>query len=1004
MPDSKADNKTPGRFFIRIILISLVFAALFYWANKAVRYHIRIDVNETSVTLSLDGKKIHRMNHPEWHSGYVGLELNMPGTFRNYIPEADMESKWDRITVRDNSTGRILMEDRFDDYSKSQWRTVRGKAWTEDGLLKGRRYTVVEAGSDVWRNYTVEAVLVGGKPSGIKVLAKDSINYVGFVFNGSYHSETAAQIVKNGRRKYYREIETVPSPEKRLALLLIKISKTYGWALTTALVTASVTFVCLKIIFWSGSLRKRIERFVSSRTIQKISAGAPFIIAAPAITAGIYIILCVLDGMPHIPDSAAYLFQAKIFADGGLWADAPPYVQFFMHTFLILDEGRIFTHYPFGFPAVLATGVMLGIPWLVTPVLGGLNLVLTAKLGKVLYDRRTGNTAALLGLVSPFFMFMNGTFMSHPAGLFFTLAVLYFAFSIDTGRPLLRGAAAGASLGLLAAVRPLNAAGMGFYLIILIIWKWLKSGRRKKILAAAAGAFLGTALTGILTLLHNKFMTGDPFFTPYELYIGDRVLGTQLGLFGGKSHDLMLGLSHALLNTNIWTSHLMISLFRWPAFIVLAPLMIPLLKAKKNVSDRFMALGTGIIFGLYFFYRYPGVCYGPRYYYEALPFLLLLTARGILWPLDAMTVFYGKRRKISQVEIRQIATALSVMVVAVVVIFSLRNPSRYDSDIARLRKRQNISSGILNSVRSQELQNAVVFVLPPKLAGVWKNYNAQILHDPGHRVTYVRYMHPDDTIINAHWMDYGSVWPQNSPNFDGPVVYARYLGKYLDRLLMDIYPDRDYYVAFYPTGILQPYENTLVELGSRRKPPEKFSREKENQLIWISEPCGHKVRTTLLVTAGIGDVPGRMNLYVNHKYALTLDFDSESRYWTGNGVSAFFQVKSRFPIKGRFPAGRCGVFYLTVSPEYVIPNEPLCVKMVPLEKQGAGPYFVLYEIYDTYKFERSSGKMIVPPGGAGKMTEGLVQILYTAGLRRNAFVHYRKDRKRKEEIVWFYYD
>src|SRR5262249_8824267 len=57
-----------------------------------------------------------------------------------------------------------------------------------------------------------------------------------------------------------------------------------------------------------------------------------------------------LERMPHVQDSVAYLFQAKIFASGRLWADLPPTPEFFEHEFVVMRDGRWFGKYPPGFP------------------------------------------------------------------------------------------------------------------------------------------------------------------------------------------------------------------------------------------------------------------------------------------------------------------------------------------------------------------------------------------------------------------------------------------------------------------------------------------------------------------------------------------------------------------------------------------------------------------------------------------------------------------------------
>ena len=79
-----------------------------------------------------------------------------------------------------------------------------------------------------------------------------------------------------------------------------------------------------------------------------------------------------------IPDDTAYRFQARIFATGklvappmpGASADAAsrPSEIYFEHT--IQSPSGMFTKYPPGWPALLASAILLHIPWLMNPILG----------------------------------------------------------------------------------------------------------------------------------------------------------------------------------------------------------------------------------------------------------------------------------------------------------------------------------------------------------------------------------------------------------------------------------------------------------------------------------------------------------------------------------------------------------------------------------------------------------------------------------------------------------
>ena len=64
----------------------------------------------------------------------------------------------------------------------------------------------------------------------------------------------------------------------------------------------------------------------------------------------------VFEGLPHLEDEMAYLFQARVMARGALWAPVPDNAAPFWVPFVLTLGGRRFGKYPPGWPAVLAQG------------------------------------------------------------------------------------------------------------------------------------------------------------------------------------------------------------------------------------------------------------------------------------------------------------------------------------------------------------------------------------------------------------------------------------------------------------------------------------------------------------------------------------------------------------------------------------------------------------------------------------------------------------------------
>lgn len=89
----------------------------------------------------------------------------------------------------------------------------------------------------------------------------------------------------------------------------------------------------------------------------------------------------IFEHLPHSEDEAAYLFQAKVFAQNHLAAPTPPLRQAFWSPFVVDYQGQRFGKYPPGWPFLLSLGVRLGEPWLVNATLAAITLALIAWLG-----------------------------------------------------------------------------------------------------------------------------------------------------------------------------------------------------------------------------------------------------------------------------------------------------------------------------------------------------------------------------------------------------------------------------------------------------------------------------------------------------------------------------------------------------------------------------------------------------------------------------------------------
>src|SRR5215831_15306286 len=100
------------------------------------------------------------------------------------------------------------------------------------------------------------------------------------------------------------------------------------------------------------------------------------LLAATLVIPALLVSFLMAQRLPMAGDDYAYMYQAKLFASGRLYAQDPlynPSLPFYecLQTHCITDDqGHRFSKYPPGWPLLLAVGVKLGIPWLVDPLLG----------------------------------------------------------------------------------------------------------------------------------------------------------------------------------------------------------------------------------------------------------------------------------------------------------------------------------------------------------------------------------------------------------------------------------------------------------------------------------------------------------------------------------------------------------------------------------------------------------------------------------------------------------
>lgn len=548
-----------------------------------------------------------------------------------------------------------------------------------------------------------------------------------------------------------------------------------------------------------------MEETKRSSPLLTFQSSSPPILLIPLISLLAFLITAILSAqifehVPHSEDEVAYFFQAKVFAFNHLTVPTPPYAQAFWTPFVVDYQGQRFGKYPPGWPLLLSLGVRLGAPWLVNSLLASLTLALIAWLGYCLYPatRSLGLWAAGLGLVTPGFLFLSSSLLSHTASLFWsTLALVGLYYTVERGAPLgslrlwcvvrskllsrtthhaprtplpasrlpLPALLTGLALGAAFVTRPFAGVGVGLAAAIFLLVRML---RREVKWTVLLWMVLGGLPVAALLPLYQWAISGDPFFNPYLLvWPYDRVgFRPDIGPYGYTLVDAIF------INTRLKLMALATGLFGWPGWTNLLFLPIPFL-ARRVTGWDWLLLGTlaGLVLVHTFYWAFGGTDGGfPRYYYDVLPALLLLTVRGIQISGEYLACWSGSlsfgSTRFFTIEMQRhsekkfLKTSVPSCRCGAIPVL-----------LGRLVRAKFFARLPLILVISFTLYN-LIWNLPPLLAAQKGKYGitaAQLQ-------TVERANLAESALIIVknvdEWSDFAAPFAANSPLLDGPVVYA----------------------------------------------------------------------------------------------------------------------------------------------------------------------------------------------------------------------------------------
>lgn len=483
-----------------------------------------------------------------------------------------------------------------------------------------------------------------------------------------------------------------------------------------------------------------------------------------AVLAGYFVAVDIFEQMAHLEDEMAYVWQAQAIAKGRLTVPSPPSPKSFLTPFVVDYNGQRFGKYPPGWPAMLALGVMFNTRALVNPLLAGLGVWLTYRLGKRLFSSMVGLLAAVLTLTSPFFILNSGSLLSHPFGLFlslvFALGWLEF-WQVEETNPLPSGwhwmplAASAISLGLLILTRPLTAIGVSIPFAIHGLYLFIRGDRTIRLRLVIF--CLAVMVLASLLFIWQAAVTGDPTLNPYTLWWEYDKIGFGEGFGRAKGGHT---LRQARINTKFSLRVGYSDLFGWfKVSWLFLPFGLLALLHKRNWKAISVIAIFPVLVLLYLFYWIGSNLYGPRYYYEGLPSLTILSAAGIAWlagwqlrPDDAPKPFTKWRR-----------LRLFITLTALVFLMSANL-------LFYMPQRLNSMHGLygVNRERLKPFQSEQVQALAPALVIVY----------------------PDK------WTEYGALLELQDPFLDTPIIFVMNRGQKQNAAVARAFPDRKAYLYF----------------------------------------------------------------------------------------------------------------------------------------------------------------------------------------------------------------
>ena len=322
-----------------------------------------------------------------------------------------------------------------------------------------------------------------------------------------------------------------------------------------------------------------------------------------------------LQQFPNSADEYAYIHQAETLSEGKLWQKSHPLTDFFRFNHIAQKDGKMVGRFPPGWPLVLSTAFVLNIPpFLINPVLGLIALVLFYRLCTLIYNKQIAIWSVSSLALTGYFIFNSASFFSHTSCLLFALGFVYCIYRDEKKASIQYRLLAGAFLGMLVISRYFTAV-----LVFLPFVLYLIHRERLKVIPLFFWIGLGVLPFLAFLLWYNYKITGNAFL-PVTVWTNNE---EALGFVHG--HTFTKGIDHLIRRTFMflyWSS---------PALIILYVLFMvqKIFHRQARLTHPEDYIFLLLIIGYFFYHHIGGNQYGPRFLFEAFPFMIAFVVRTI---------------------------------------------------------------------------------------------------------------------------------------------------------------------------------------------------------------------------------------------------------------------------------------------------------------------------------------------------------------------------------------